>query len=85
MAYDFTLDSFEDKKLVKHLQAVTIQYDTLSYEPYHWIITGYQTRDLQGRREIIRSGSKLDTVIKVMPQDLMASRDMERIRQHTEV
>ena len=76
-AYDVTLDRKKKKKLVKHLQAVTIQYDTLSYEPYHWIITGYQTRDLQGRREIIRSGSKLDTVIKVMPQDLMASRDME--------
>lgn len=77
IGYEFTLDKFEDKKLVKHLQAMTIQYDTLSYEPYHWIITAYQTRDLQGRREIISSGGKLDTVIKITPQDLIASRDME--------
>ena len=90
MAFDFTLDKFEDKKLVKHLQAMAIQYDTLSYEPYHWVITGYQTRDLQGMREIIKSGNKLDTIIKIQPQDLMASRDMEmtlttpELRKHIE-
>ncbi len=77
MGFDFTLDKFEGKKLVKHLQAMTIQYDTLSYEPYHWIITSYQKRDLQGMREIIQNGGKLDTIIPIQPQDLMASRDME--------
>lgn len=77
MGFDFTLDKFENKKLVKHLQAMTIQYDTLSYEPYHWIITSYQKRDLQGMREVIQNGSKLDTIIRIQPQDLMASRDME--------
>jgi len=76
-AFEFTLDKFEDKKLVSHLQSMTIQYDTLSYEPYHWVLTGYQTRNLQGMREVITNGNKLDTIIKVMPQDLMASRDME--------
>lgn len=90
MGFEFTLDKFENKKLVKHLQAMTIQYDTLSYEPYHWVITGYQTRDLQGMREVIQSGNKLDTIIKIQPQDLMASRDMEmtlttpELRQHIE-
>ena len=77
MGFEFTLDKFEDKKLVKHLQAMTIQYDTLSYEPYHWVITNYQTRDLQGMREVIQSGNKLDTIIKIQPQDLLISRDME--------
>ena len=77
MGFDFTLDKFEGKKLVKHLQAMTIQYDTLSYEPYHWIITSYQKRDLQGMREIIQNGGKFDTIIPIQPQDLMASRDME--------
>lgn len=77
MGYNFTLDKYENKKLVKHLEAMTIQYDTLSYEPNHWIITGYRTRDLQGLRENIASGSKLDTVIRMQPQDLLISRDME--------
>lgn len=90
MGFEFTLDKFEDKKLVKHLQAMTIQYDTLSYEPYHWIISGYQTRDLQGMREVIQTGNKLDTIIKIQPHDLMASRDMEmtlttpELREHIE-
>ena len=88
--YEFTLDKFENKKLVKHLQAMTIQYDTLSYEPYHWIITGYQTRDLQGLKEIVKTGNKLDTIIKIQPQDLMVARDMEttmttpELRRHIE-
>lgn len=77
MGYNFTLDKYENKKLVKHLEATTIQYDTLSYEPNHWIITGYRTRDLQGLREKIASGNKLDTIIKMQPQDLLISRDME--------
>ena len=76
-AFEFTLDKFVDKKLVSHLQSMTIQYDTLSYEPYHWVLSSYQTRNLQGMREVITNGNKLDTIIKVMPQDLMASRDME--------
>ena len=88
--YEFTLDKFENKKLVKHLQAMTIQYDTLSYEPYHWIITGYQTRDLQGMKEVVKTGNKMDTIIKIQPQDLMVARDMEttmttpELRRHIE-
>ncbi len=77
IGFDFTLDKFENKKLVKHLQATTIQYDTLSYEPYHWIITNYQARDLQGMRENISHGTKLDTIIKMEPSDLLITRDME--------
>ena len=75
--YEFTLDKFENKKLVKHLQAASIQYDTLSYEPYHWTLTNYQTRDLQGLREVITNGNRMDTIIKITPQDILISRDME--------
>lgn len=77
MGFEFTLDKYENKKLIKHLQAFTIQYDTLSYEPNHWIISNYQTRNLQGMREEISGGGKLDTIIKMQPQDLLISRDME--------
>ena len=42
--YDFTLDKFVNKKLVSHLQAAMIQYDTLSEEPNHWIIKNYIER-----------------------------------------
>lgn len=77
MGYEFTLDQYKDKKLIKHLQAMCIQYDSLSYEPGHWIVQNYQTRDLQGMREVITSGNRLDTLLNMQPQDLLVSRDME--------
>lgn len=73
MGYDFTLDKYENKKLVRHLQAMTIQYDTLSEKPCHWIISNYQTRDLQGMREVITSGGRRDTFINMEPQDFLIS------------
>lgn len=73
----FTLDKFENKKIVKHLQASTIEYDSLSLEPYHWIISSYQMRDFKGMREIIKSGGKLDTIIKMEPQDFLITKNME--------
>ncbi len=71
MGYEFTLDKFENKKLVKHLQAMTIQYDTLSEQPYHWILTNYQTRDMNGMKETLKSGYRQDTTIMMEPQDFL--------------
>lgn len=69
--YEFTLDKFENKKIVKHLEAMTIQYDSVAPEPYHWIISNYQTRDFQGMREVLSNGYRLDTIIKMEPQDFL--------------
>lgn len=75
--YEFTLDKFENKKLVKHLQAYTIQYDSLASEPYHWIISNFQTRDLQGMREVIKNGARKDTIIKMEPQDFLIQKGQQ--------
>ncbi len=77
IGYEFTLDKFENKKLIRHLQAYTIQYDTLSEEPYHWIITQYQERNLQGLREVLTHGERLDTIIHMQPQDLIITRGQQ--------
>lgn len=69
--YDFTLDKFVNKRLVSHLHAAIIQYDSLSETPCHWIIKNYQIRDLQGMREVITSGGRIDSVINMEPQDLL--------------
>lgn len=69
--YEFTLDKFENKKLVSHLQAMSIQYDSLSEAPYHWILSSYQLRKFQGMRELISNGYRKDTVIKMEPQDFL--------------
>ena len=75
--YEFTLDKFKNKKLVSHLQAYSIQYDSLSEEPYHWIIQNFQIRDFQGMREIIRRGGRMDTVIKMEPQDFLITKGQQ--------
>lgn len=75
--YEFFLDKFKNKKLVSHLQSSTIRYDTISEEPYHWVLSNYQTRDLQGMREILNSGSRLDTIIKMEPQDFLITKGQQ--------
>ena len=69
--YDFTLDKFENKKIVSHLQALSLQYDSLAEEQ------SYQIRDFQGRREVITSGFRKDTIIKIEPQDFLITRGQQ--------
>lgn len=61
--YGFSLDKFVEKKLVSHLTAQTIQYDTLSDHRYSWTLRMYETRTLKGMREVLERGDKIDTTI----------------------
>ena len=67
--YGFSLDKFVGKKLVEHLTAQTIQYDTLAEKRYSWTLRMYQSRILKGNKEQISTGEKIDTVIMMEPQD----------------
>ena len=69
--YGFSLDKFVDKKLVAHLTAQTIRYDTLSAERYHWKLNMYSIRTLKGLREKLSSGAAMDTIISMEPSDFM--------------
>ena len=69
--YGFSLDKFVDKKLVSHLTAQPIQYDTLSDRRYSWTLRMYRIRTQVGMREKIESGNKLDTIIMMEPSDFL--------------
>ena len=75
--YGFSLDKFEDKKLVSHLTAQTIQYDTLSSRRFSWTIRQYKIRSLQGMREKLESGTRLDTTIVMEPKDFFYVRNQQ--------
>jgi lipopolysaccharide export system permease protein len=75
--YGFSLDKFEKKKLVSHMTAHMIQYDTISDERYHWKLHNYKIRTLKGLREHIESGNQLDTVIMMEPMDLVFSKGQQ--------
>lgn len=69
--YKFSLESFKDKKLQSRLTAQTIRYDSL----HHWQVREYMIRDFKGTREVIRRGSKLDTIIPIEPRDFLISKN----------
>ena len=71
--YGFSLDKFEDKKLVSHMTANVIQYDTISDSRYHWKAINYKIRTLKGLREKIETGVEIDTLIMMEPMDLVYS------------
>ncbi|MGI6232636.1 MAG: LptF/LptG family permease [Prevotella sp.] len=75
--YGFCLDKFENKKLVSHLTAMEVQYDTISDSKYHWRISNWKIRKLNGLRETITSGSKKDTLIQMEPTDLVYSKGQQ--------
>ena len=75
--YGFCLDKFENKKLVSHMTANEIQYDTISDSKYHWKASFWTIRKLKGLREHITQGSVKDTVIMMEPTDLVYSRGQQ--------
>ena len=75
--YGFCLDKFENKKVVSHMTAQEIQYDTISDSKYHWKASQWRIRELRGLREKITNGAKLDTLIMMEPTDLVFSKGQQ--------
>lgn len=75
--YGFCLDKFEEKKLVSHMTASEIQYDTISDTKYHWKARNWRIRQLKGMRETITSGTVKDTTIMMEPTDLVFSKGQQ--------
>ena len=75
--YGFCLDKFENKKLVSHLTASEIQYDTISDAKYHWKLSNWRIRELRGLKEHITSGMSKDSVVMMEPTDLVFSKGQQ--------
>ena len=75
--YGFWLDKFQEKKLVSHLTATDVQYDTISDSKYHWTLSNWKLRQLKGLREHITSGARKDSVIQMEPTDLVYSKGQQ--------
>lgn len=75
--YGFSLDRFENKKLVSHMTAMEVQYDTISESKYHWTASNWKVRELRGLREHITNGMRKDTIIQMEPTDLVYSKGQQ--------
>lgn len=67
--YGFSLDKFEGKKVVSHLTAQSLQYDTLSSQKGSWTLRICEIRTLRGLRERVEHLEKVDTVLRMEPSD----------------
>jgi lipopolysaccharide export system permease protein len=75
--FGFSLDKFENKKLVDHMTAMEIQYDTISDSKYHWRMSNWKERHLRGLREHITNGNQKDTTLYMEPTDLVYSKGQQ--------
>lgn len=73
----FCLDKFENKKVVSHLTATEVQYDTIAQSKFHWKISNWKIRDMRGMKETITSGMEKDTVIMMEPIDMVYSKGQQ--------
>ena len=71
------MDKFVDKKLVSHLTARSITYDTTAVNK--WTIKDYMIRNLDGLKETIVRGDKMDSIIPMEPADFMIMRNQQEM------
>ena len=81
----FSLDKFENKKLVSHLSANTVQYDTLSDVRYQWHLRDVTVRELRGMREKITHYNLMDSVIRMEPRDFLFIRNQQETMTNAEL
>lgn len=68
---DFTIEKLNDSgQVVSKLSAASIIYDTVLKK---WTALRYNIREIQGKKEIITEGDRIDTTLSIRPMDL--SRD----------
>lgn len=73
----FSLDKFVDKKLVSHLTARRIIYDTTTVNK--WTIHDYMIRNLDGLKETITKGDRIDSIINMDPTDFLIMKNQQEM------
>jgi len=64
--YSFSMEKFEEGKLVSKLMADKIEWDTTKNI---WTIRRYYIRDINGLQETITEGAIIDTTLRITPTD----------------
>ncbi len=64
--YRASLDHFDGKRLTSRITAERIKYDSA----YNWHFEKYTRRTFEGLRETVETGSRFDTIIPILPDEL---------------
>jgi lipopolysaccharide export system permease protein len=75
----FTMERFDGYKLVSKLSADNIRWDR---ETKKWTISNYVIRDIDGEKETITTGSRIDTTLSIVPEEFKTDiTDIETMNQ----
>jgi lipopolysaccharide export system permease protein len=73
--WKFTIEKFVKGEMVYKLKAERLDWDSIRQ---HWIIGSYYARSMNGLKESMRKGTKLDTVLPLVPADF--TEDIEEVK-----
>jgi lipopolysaccharide export system permease protein len=73
--WKFTLEKFENRKLIYKMMGDRLEWDSLRLR---WRISNYYFREINGMKESITKGTKLDTVLPFKPADF--TEDIEEVK-----
>ncbi len=79
--YRASLDHFEGKTLTSRLTAERIKYDSA----YNWRLERYTQRTFDGLRETVTTGTRLDTIIPIEPEDLFITAEEAQMMTNPEL
>jgi lipopolysaccharide export system permease protein len=82
VGYQFSLEKFEDRKLVSKLIADNIKWDRGKKK---WLIRNYYLRDLSGPKEVITTGEEKDTTLRMSPTDFGQQSDKQETMDFWEI
>lgn len=66
VGYKFTIEKFEDRKLISKLTSEYIKWDR---EKKIWVIHEYSIRNIDGYKETVSRGTQIDTILNMTPED----------------
>jgi len=82
VGYKFSIDQFQDHKLVSKLMAESIKWDR---EKKKWVIQNYYIRDMRGPQEVIKTGISIDTTLRMLPSDFGQQSSKEETMDYGEI
>ena len=66
IGYKFTIEKFNDNKLISKLKSDYAQYDSINNV---WQINNYEIREFKDEKQIIKKGIRMDTTINLHPSE----------------
>jgi len=66
IGYKFTIEKFDDNKLISKLKSDYAQYDSINNV---WQINNYEIREFKDKKQIIKKGILMDTTINLHPSE----------------